>query len=47
MTEERQGHVRVIREELASDGSLFEGYHPRMREVHERNAASLSAMLAR
>jgi hypothetical protein len=34
-----------VREELASDGALFEGYHPRMREVHERNAMCLSAIL--
>ena len=34
-----------VREELARDGSLFEGYHPRMREVHERNAERLSAIL--
>ena len=34
-----------VREELASDGSLFEGYHPRMRDVHERNAERLSAIL--
>src|SRR5215470_16050186 len=34
-----------VREELASDGSLFEGYHPRMREVHERNAARLLAVV--
>jgi Family of unknown function (DUF6624) len=34
-----------VREELASDGSLFEGYHPRMREVHERNAERLSSIL--
>lgn len=34
-----------VREELASDRSLFEGYHPRMREVHERNAARLSEIL--
>jgi hypothetical protein len=31
-----------VREELARDGSLFEGYHPRMRAVHERNAAGLA-----
>ena len=24
---------RQVRAELAADGSLFEGYHPRMREV--------------
>lgn len=34
-----------VREELVHDGSLFEGYHPRMREVHERNAARLRAVL--
>jgi Family of unknown function (DUF6624) len=34
-----------VREQLASDGSLFEGYHRRMREVHERNAERLSAIL--
>jgi hypothetical protein len=33
------------REELASDGSLFEGYHPRIREVHERNASRLLIIL--
>jgi hypothetical protein len=30
------------REELASDGSLFEGYHPRMEAVHRRNSARLA-----
>lgn len=35
-----------VRAELAGDGSLFEGYHPRMREVHGRNAARLLALLA-
>ncbi|HWP43112.1 MAG TPA: DUF6624 domain-containing protein, partial [Blastocatellia bacterium] len=30
-----------LREELASDGSLFEGYHPRMRQLHEANAEML------
>ena len=34
-----------VREELARSGVLFEGYHPRMREVHERNAARLSTIL--
>lgn len=34
-----------VREELAADGSLFQGYHPRMREVHERNAARLLEIL--
>ncbi|MCI0487007.1 MAG: hypothetical protein L0229_10445 [Blastocatellia bacterium] len=34
-----------LREELAADGSLFEGYHPRMKEVHRRNAARLKRMI--
>ena len=38
------GDLRV-REELARSGALYEGYHPRMREIHERNAARLSAIL--
>ena len=38
------GDLRV-REELARSGELFEGYHPRMREVHERNAARLRELI--
>jgi hypothetical protein len=34
-----------VREELARSGELFEGYHPRMREVHERNATRLGAIM--
>jgi hypothetical protein len=34
-----------VREELAADGSLFEGYHPRMEAVHAKNAHALEAML--
>lgn len=34
-----------VRGELARDGSLFEGYHPRMRDVHDRNAARLLVIL--
>jgi hypothetical protein len=33
-----------VRSELAADGSLFEGYHPHMRAVHDANAARLSAI---
>ncbi|HXG68543.1 MAG TPA: DUF6624 domain-containing protein [Blastocatellia bacterium] len=36
---------RRVREELAADGSLFEGYHPRMEAVHRRNAARLVAIM--
>lgn len=32
------------REELARDGSLFEGYHPRMEAVHRRNSARLAGI---
>lgn len=34
------------RAELAADGSLFQGYHPRMAEVHRRNAAQIEAVIA-
>jgi hypothetical protein len=27
-----------VRAELVAEGSLFDGYHPRMRAVHEANA---------
>lgn len=35
-----------VREELAADGSLFQGYHPRMEAVHRRNAARLRELVA-
>jgi hypothetical protein len=35
-----------VRERLERDGSLFEGYHPKMRAVHERNADRLAAVIA-
>jgi hypothetical protein len=34
-----------VREELAADGSLYAGYHPRMEAVHSRNAARLAQIL--
>jgi hypothetical protein len=34
-----------VRAELAADGSLFEGYHPRMAEVHQRNATRLEQVV--
>ena len=34
------------REELAADGSLYDGYHPRMEAIHSRNAARLAAWLS-
>jgi hypothetical protein len=38
---------RRVRAELATDGSVFEGYHPRMRAVHDENAGRLTAILDR
>jgi hypothetical protein len=34
-----------VRAELAASGELFEGYHPRMQAVHDRNATLLEAMI--
>lgn len=34
-----------VRADLAADGSLFGGYHPRMAEVHRRNAARLAVII--
>jgi hypothetical protein len=34
-----------VRAELAADGSLFEGYHPRMEEVHRANAQELRSVI--
>jgi hypothetical protein len=34
-----------VRSELAADGSLFEGYHPRMRGVHNSHAERLGRIL--
>jgi hypothetical protein len=34
-----------VRAELAADGSLFRGYHQRMREVHDAHAARLAEIL--
>jgi hypothetical protein len=35
-----------VRAELLDAGLLGDGYHPRMREVHERNATRLKAIIA-
>jgi hypothetical protein len=39
-------HDQAVRAELAADGSLFEGNHPRMAAVHDSNAARLKAIVA-
>src|SRR5215813_3314065 len=34
-----------VRAELAADGSLYQGYHPRMADVHQRNAARMTDLI--
>jgi hypothetical protein len=34
-----------VRRELEADGSLYEGYHPRMEEVHRDNARQLRELI--
>lgn len=36
-----------VRAELVTEGTLWRGYHPRMAEVHRRNAERLSAIMDR
>ena len=38
---------QTVRGELAADGSLFKGYHPRMEAVHRENAAKLRDIVLR
>jgi hypothetical protein len=37
---------RRVRAELLAEGSLGDGYHPWMEEVHRRNAEALTAIIA-
>jgi hypothetical protein len=39
-------HDRLIRDELAATGALYEGYHPGMAAVHEKNALRLQEIMA-
>jgi hypothetical protein len=34
-----------VRAKLAADGSLFDGYHPRMKAVHDKNATRLAKII--
>ncbi len=43
---ELQGEDRRVRERLAADGSLFDGYNAEMERVHHRNAARLRELVA-
>lgn len=38
---------QAVRAELATDGSLFKGYHERMEAVHRENAARLREIILR
>lgn len=38
-------HDQEVRAELAAAGSLFDGYHPRMEQVHRANAARLREII--
>ena len=40
-----RAHDLSVRAELERDGSLFNGYHPRMAAVHDANAARLRAII--
>jgi Family of unknown function (DUF6624) len=39
-------HDQAVRANLAADGSLFLGYHPRMAAVHDSNAARLREIIS-
>ncbi len=39
-------HDHDVRAALAADGTLFEGYHPRMAAVHRAHAARLRSIIA-
>ena len=41
------GEDQRVRAELAAEGTLFDGYHPRMAEVHRRHAHRLAAIMDR
>ena len=43
---EMDDYDQAVRAELAGDGSLFDGYHPRMAAVHDANAARLRTIIA-
>jgi hypothetical protein len=45
--EEMAEEDQRVRARLAADGSLFDGYHPAMRAVHDKNAARLTEIIER
>ena len=44
---EMDEHDQAVRVELAAEGSLFDGYHPKMAAVHDSNAARLCAIIGK
>lgn len=40
-----QAHDLALRDELAADGSLYEGYHPRMAALHQAHAQALGRLI--
>jgi hypothetical protein len=38
-------HDLSVRAELVAEGTLFDGYHPRMQAVHDAHAARLTAIM--
>jgi hypothetical protein len=38
-------HDQTVRAQLAADGTLFDGYNPRMAAVHDLNAARLRVLI--
>jgi hypothetical protein len=42
---EMERHDQDVRGELAANGTLFEGYHPRMQAVHQEHARRLRHMI--
>ena len=44
---EMDEHDQAVRVELAAEGSLFDGYHPKMAAVHDSNAARLRAIIGK
>src|SRR2546426_12260662 len=39
-----RGDLALLKD-LARDGSLFQGYHPRMKALHQRHATRLAALI--
>jgi len=44
---EMDEHDQAVRVELAAEGSLFDGYHPKMAAVHDSNAARLRVIIGK